>query len=81
MKDPQYDRKYLATEIIKTFGPAANHTNIAEILDIGRSTIYKWVDRQIRFNVYEADRYAIKLGLHPCEIWDDWFTLGLEETA
>ena len=81
MKDPQYDRKYLATEIIKTFGPAANHTNIAEILDIGRSTIYKWIDRQIRFNVYEADRYAIKLGLHPCEIWDDWFTLGLEETA
>lgn len=81
MKDPQYDRKYLATEIIKTFGPAANHTNIAEILDIGRSTIYKWVDRQIRFNVYEADRYAIKLGLHPCEIWDDWFTMELEETA
>ena len=81
MKDPQYDRKYLATEIIKTFGPAANHTNIAEILDIGRSTIYKWIDRQIRFNVYEADRYAIKLGLHPCEIWDDWFTIGLEETA
>ena len=81
MKDPQYDRKYLATEIIKTFGPAANHTNIAEILDIGRSTIYKWIDRQIRFNVYEADRYAIKLGLHPCEIWDDWFTMELEETA
>lgn len=81
MKAAQYDRKYLATEIIKTFGPAANHTNIAEILDIGRSTIYKWIDRQIRFNVYEADRYAIKLGLHPCEIWDDWFTMELEETA
>jgi hypothetical protein len=81
MKSAQYDRKYLATEIIKTFGPEASHTYIAEILDIGRSTIYKWIERQIRFNVYEADRYAIKLGLHPCEIWDDWFSMTLEETA
>ena len=81
MKDPQYDRKYLATEIIKSFGPDTTNTNVAEILGIGRSTVYKWIERQIRFNAYEADRYAIKLGLHPCEIWDDWFTMSLEETA
>ena len=81
MKSAQYERKYLATEIIQSFGPEASHTNIAEILDIGRSTVYKWIQHQIRFNMYEADRYAIKLGLHPCEIWDEWFTTELEETA
>jgi len=81
MKAAQYDRKYLATQLVESFGLETSHISIGSALGVGRSTVYKWIQRQVRFNAYEADRYAIKLGLHPCEIWDDWFTIGLEETA
>jgi hypothetical protein len=81
MKAAQYDRKYLATQLVESFGPETSHISIGSALGVGRSTVYKWIQRQVRFNAYEADHYAIKLGLHPCEIWDDWFTIGLEETA
>jgi lambda repressor-like predicted transcriptional regulator len=26
-------------------------------------------------NQWEADRYAIKIGKHPSEIWPDWFDI------
>jgi transposase len=81
MKSAQYDRKYPAVKLIESFGPDTSHIAIGSALNVGRSTVYKWVQRQIRFNAYEADTYAIRVGLHPCEIWDDWFILGLEETA
>lgn len=81
MKAAQYDRRYLATQLVESFGSETSHISIGSALGVGRSTVYKWIQRQVRFNAYEADYYAIKLGLHPCEIWDDWFTIGLEETA
>jgi hypothetical protein len=24
---------------------------------------------------WSADRYAVKLGMHPSEVWRDWFAL------
>jgi len=25
------------------------------------------------FSQWQADRYAVSIGLHPCEVWPEWF--------
>lgn len=27
----------------------------------------------------QADKYAARLGLHPAEVWQDWFSIPLQE--
>ncbi len=39
--------------------------------------IYKW-KRDGFVNDHQADRTAMALGYHPCELWSDWFD---EETG
>ena len=53
MKAAQYDRKYLATQLVESFGPETSHISIGSALGVGRSTVYKWIQRQVRFNAYE----------------------------
>jgi plasmid maintenance system antidote protein VapI len=51
---------------------------MAEVLDTERSTVYKWCQNDIMISQWAADRYAVKLGLHPSEVWLDWFALEKE---
>jgi plasmid maintenance system antidote protein VapI len=48
---------------------------IAQALDMKRSTVYKWFQNDTMITQWAADRYAIKLGMHPSEVWLDWFAL------
>ena len=46
-------------------------TELARELRIPRRTLYRVLDgRRIRWTT--ADRIAIALGHHPCELWPDW---------
>lgn len=47
--------------------------NVSEITS-HTDTFLKWEAEDKHFTLYEADRRAINLGFHPCEIWgwDEW---------
>jgi len=57
--------------------PATAHL-AAEVLGITKSTIQRWRNPKTMISAYEADEYAIKLGVHPSEIWTDWFEIHCE---
>lgn len=48
---------------------------IAERLGTNRATVQRWRTGNIILNPYVADRYAIKLGKHPSQIWPEWFNM------
>lgn len=51
---------------------------IAERADVDYSTVCRW-QRRGWLSVEQADRAAIRLGTHPCFIWEHWFeTCALE---
>lgn len=73
------DRTYAATGLIDTFAPDTLTTIIASAFGVSRSTVHKWSYRKVRLSAFDADRYAVAIGLHPAEIWDNWFTTTTEE--
>lgn len=64
---------FLAKDLIRFFGPNYEISLMAENLDTCRYTLYKWIQNDVQISEWAADKYAIKLGLHPSEIWTDWF--------
>lgn len=53
---------------------------IADRCGFDRTTPIKW-ERRGWLSIEQADRAAIGLGVHPCEIWSHWFTTcDLEES-
>lgn len=55
---------------------------LAEMLGTQSSTITKWLREGTCWTVYEADRRAMKLGIHPYFIWGEKFFEGaLDELA
>jgi plasmid maintenance system antidote protein VapI len=76
MMSRKYDvRTFPAKELVKKFDPNTSVMTIAQALDMKRSTVYKWFQNDTMITQWAADRYAVKLGLHPSEVWLDWFAL------
>ena len=46
---------------------------IAEVLGVERATICRWRNDKVNFDIWSADKYAIKLGKHPAQIWTNWY--------
>lgn len=46
---------------------------LACLLGCSPRTVTRWRAAG-RLCAFDADRYAVRLGLHPCLIWPDWFT-------
>jgi hypothetical protein len=45
---------------------------LAEAFKVDRSTVLRWRSGRCRWSVYQADRYAIRAGLHPMIVWPEW---------
>ena len=72
----KYDvRTFPARELAKKFDPETSVIAIAQALNTKRSTVYKWFQNDTMLTQCAADRYAVKLGMHPSEVWTDWFAL------
>jgi plasmid maintenance system antidote protein VapI len=72
----KYDvRTFPAKALVKKFEPHTSVMTIAQALDMKRSTVYKWFQNDTMITQWAADRYAVKLGMHPSEVWVDWFAL------
>ena len=55
-----------------------NRKRAAELLGVSRETINRWHNPKTTISEHQADRYAIRLGLHPGNIWPNWFDINLK---
>lgn len=61
------------TLISRMFPPAATSPEIAAALHVNHRTVQRWRTGQIRLNEQFADQLACHLGVHPANIWPNWF--------
>jgi DNA-binding XRE family transcriptional regulator len=66
-------RCFPAAEILKMWSPETLAPVIAEILGVNKSSIFRWETEKTMLDVWQADKYAVRLGLHPSQIWTDWY--------
>lgn len=69
-----------ATALLSQFEEGAFASSIAGRLGTTRTRVQEWRKGNTRFDPYQADKFAIKLGKHPSEIWTDWFDLPEYQT-
>lgn len=51
-------------------------SGLARALGVARTQASHW--RAQGVPLHTADRLAVSVGLHPCEVWPEWHSLGLE---
>ena len=56
-----------------------NHDRLASALGVSKHT-YRKLRYKTHINWVTADRYAIRLGLHPALIWHDWYEITDPDT-
>lgn len=61
-------QRYLPTEHTRISGDIGK---VARALNMEPSGIYRWREEGLTWMT--ADRVAVRLGLHPAEIWPTWF--------
>lgn len=50
----------------------SDQSSLARRLGYGRRSIVRWAADGIPMD--RADEVATRLGVHPCELWSDWFS-------
>lgn len=70
-KHPQ--PKYQAIKLLTQFAPDMSASKLAVIFKVNRVTVQRWRNPSTMLTQWDADRYAIRLGKHPSELWPDWF--------
>ena len=63
--------------LLAKFPPHATSEVIADVLGVKPATIERWRCTVCNLEFTRADEMAIRIGLHPCEIWDNWFEEAL----
>jgi hypothetical protein len=63
---------YDPTPILARFPADASSQEVASYLDVSQSLIRYWRCGRRRLSEETADRIAIRLGLHPLNIWPEW---------
>lgn len=63
--------------LLAKFPPHATAEVIADVLGVKPSTVERWRCTVCNLEFKRADELAIRLGLHPCEVWDNWFEEAL----
>ena len=66
-------KTFMAKDLLTFFDSETEVTVMAEMLETCRYTLYKWMQNDVMISEWAADRYAIKMGVHPSEVWSDWF--------
>jgi hypothetical protein len=65
---------YPAKKLIELWPPNTTASLLAEVFGVTRTTIVRWRNNEdAALTIWQADKYAIKIGMHPQEIWTDWY--------
>lgn len=65
--------KYPATKLLDLFEPNQTAAEIGQHFKVHRKVIQNWRAGKTYLDQWSADKYAIKIGKHPSEIWHNWF--------
>jgi hypothetical protein len=73
-----YRKFFPAADLLACFTSDMNDRTIAEAIGTSRKRVHDFHKPNYHITWLEADRYAIRMGLHPLYIWGD---LWLEEVS
>jgi lambda repressor-like predicted transcriptional regulator len=64
-----------AQNLLALYPKDKNNSFLADVFGVSRNTIIRWVNRPEEgdLNIFKADRYACRIGMHPATIWTDWY--------
>lgn len=72
-------QQHLSSDCVCSVGGwCASVESFARRLGVSHSTMYRR-QRSGIVDVYEADRWAVKLGVHPSRIWPEWDRVDCHE--
>lgn len=63
-------RRYSAHNLLQRL--PANDTQAAHALGVRRATIITWRTENTMLTCWMADKYALRIGYHPAQLWSDW---------
>jgi len=68
-------RTFSAETLLRSYGINDDATSLAQIFGVTRTTICRWrnVPDRSRLSAFQADKYACRIGVHPANIWQDWY--------
>ena len=66
--------RYHTTHLLPHLPTSRKHA--AELLGVSRETISRWHNPKTTISAYQADHYAMRIGLHPGNIWPNWFDIN-----
>jgi hypothetical protein len=58
----------------------ARNNFIADVFGVSRGTVIRWKHRQTKLDLHTADKYACHIGIHPANVWNDWYEKQIEGT-
>lgn len=68
-------RRYPVAPLLHIFGELSSR-EIQERYGIHPTTVNRWRNQPTTQIIeWEADRFAVQLGRHPGELWEDWFNI------
>jgi hypothetical protein len=66
--------RFPAKKLIDLWPPNTTASLLAEVFGVSRGTIVRWRNNpNANLTIWQADEYAIKLKMHPQQIWTDWY--------
>ena len=74
-KKPKQAYCYSVTNLLALYPKDKNNSFLADVFGVSRGTIIQWRNRpeQVNLHVFKADYYACRIGMHPANIWQDWY--------
>lgn len=73
--------RFEAIRILDLWSDDTSIRSIARQLGIERATIHRWKYKNIHISRWEADRLAIRAGVHPAEVWGSQWWLDEDDTV
>jgi hypothetical protein len=66
---------YNAQNLLALYPKDKNNSFLADVFGVSRNTIITWLHRpeEANLNIFKADQYACRIGMHPANIWQDWY--------
>jgi len=68
-------KTFSAETLLRSYGINDDATSLAQIFGVSRTTICRWrnVPDRSWLSAFQADKYACRIGVHPANIWKDWY--------
>ena len=69
-------KTFSAQLLLDHYNKDTDALSLAQIFGVSRTTIHRWrnVPNRSRISAFQADKYACRIGVHPANIWQDWFS-------